>query len=609
MLRWLHCAVLCLSCLVSFASDNGDSLSQRTGERLLEKAYTIFFSNPDSALVYSTRALEHAEKNKLVVLQARAYHSIARTEILKGDIEPALQHLRMAADIFETEKQFKYLAKTYSLMSVAVGKVNNHRESVNLLLKSEALQLQQNDTSGLRTTYVNLANTYSKLNEYDKAIESLNNSKRFLKPGEKDWYFYYINGGIIYENKKSYSYAKVLFDSCLVIARRFNMIDAEITAATDLARVYFLMKQYPQAESLFQNAIDMARLHHLPLEEADALEGLLEYYVATNDYKKAYENKLRLDVISDSLFNIEKIKNISAVEAKLKVSEKEKTIALQKLEMAKSEAEREQSQRQLSVVIVGTIFLALVLFLTFYVYLKTRKQKKEVEREKARAEKLNILNQKIFAVIAHDFKSPMITLNMLLDLMEKENISPEELRSYSNDVRHQLLQSGQILENLLNWARTELKLSAHLQQESFPYVVTGEIVKELTAASTKKELTIHNEIPVNIKLKIPADILKIIVRNLLSNAVKFSYIGGEIKVGFDETDGIYVKDNGRGIDEKRVNELFSGTLQSELGTFNETGFGLGLYITHELVQKFNGLIMVDSRENSGTVFKFVFPKA
>ena len=56
-----------------------------------------------------------------------------------------------------------------------------------------------------------------------------------------------------------------------------------------------------------------------------------------------------------------------------------------------------------------------------------------------------------------------------------------------------------------------------------------------------------------------------------------------------------------------MNELFNGTVQSKLGTFNETGFGLGLHITHELVTKFNGKIEVEKNQPSGTVFKFALP--
>lgn len=584
-----------------------NSAKEKHADSLLLKAFAVFYTNPDSSQYYTNLALNYADKNDLPIQKGRAWHSLARTEVLRGDIEPALKHLRDAAALFEKHGHARYLAKCYSLMSVAVGKINNHRESVSFLLKAEKLHKDGNDTPGLRSTYVNLANTYAKLNEYDKALQALNSSKKYSVNTGKDWYYYYINSGLIHEYKKNYSFAKSQYDSCLAIAQRHQMVDAEVTAATKIAELFYLTKQFKSAEDYFLKAIAMAKLNNLPIEESEALEGLVNYYVNQGNYKAAYQSKLRLDAISDSLFNIEKIKNINAVEARLKVSEKEKTIALQKLDMEKSIAEQEKSRRNLSFMVAGIIVLALILFLTIYVYVKTRRQKKEVELQKARAEKLNSLNQKIFAVIAHDFKSPMITLNMLLDLMENENISAEELRSYSGDVRHQLIQSGQILENLLNWARTELKLSSGVIQESNPQSIAEEIIKEMDIVRAKKNLTIQNDIPASMQLKIPADIFKIIIRNLLSNAVKFSYSGGRIIMGMEPTATFFIKDSGSGMSDAKLKQLFEGTVKSEMGTFNETGFGLGLYITNELVQKFKGTIWAESRENSGTVFKFVFP--
>lgn len=576
-------------------------------DSLLNLAGNIFYSHPDSSSYYNQLALNYAINHKLEVQMARAWYSEARTEVLKGNIEQALKHLRDAAIIFEKHKQQVYLAKCYSLMSTALSKIEDSEECVRLSLKAVGIYREIKDQNGLRTTLVNLANTYSALNQFDKALEALNESKLYTKPGENQWFYYYINAGIIYKNQKRYALAKIQFDSTLIISRRHNMVDAEVTAITDMAALYQEMHKYNEAIQYFNEAIAMARLHHLPLEESDALRDLVHCYENIGDYKNAFLSKNRLDAISDSLFNIEKIKNINAVEARLKVSEKEKTIALQKLVMAKAVAEKEKNKKQFALLIGGTLVLALILLFTFYVIVKVRKQKREVELQKAKAERLNNLNQKIFAVIAHDFKSPLITLNMLIDLLDKENISKEDLSSYSADVRNQIIQSGQILENLLNWAKTELNLSHTGNLKSHPHLITGEVIKELNYVSARKKISILNQIPEQLMVKVPPDILKIIIRNLLSNAVKFSYSDSSIVVGFDEQNYLYVKDTGAGIKEKTMQNLFNGSVKSKLGTFNETGFGLGLHITYELINKFNGKIWAENNTPSGTVFKFVFP--
>jgi signal transduction histidine kinase len=358
----------------------------------------------------------------------------------------------------------------------------------------------------------------------------------------------------------------------------------------------------------------MAKLHHLPMEESDALKGLIKCCDATGSYKNAFQSQIRLNFISDSLFNIEKINSINAIETKLGVSEKEKTIFQQNLKIEKDALEKERSSKKLLMLIGGSLVLSGGLILALFFYNKTKKanvlismQKREVEIQKEQVDRLNILNQKIFSVISHDFKGPLITLQALIDLLDHEDISREEFSHYIGDVKNQIGQSNQIIENLLNWARTELNLSHNKTLFSRPYTIVEEIKKELNFIASKKTIRINNTISENVMLQVPEDILKIVARNLISNALKFSYENNDIDIGFDEQKNFYVKDYGVGLNSDQLNELFTGKGRSNLGTFNETGFGLGLYITFELINKFSGKIWVEKNEPKGSVFIFALP--
>jgi two-component system sensor histidine kinase/response regulator len=567
------------------AQTDHDSLHVRHTDSLLGKSYAIYYTNPDSSLYFATLALDYATKHKLEVQKAKAWLSQARTEVLKGDIEPALKRLKDAAFIFERHKVQEFAAKCYGLMSVAVSKVRDDAESIRFLLKAKEIYSRLNNETGLRSTLVNLSNSYADIGDYNKAMQALQESKQYTEPGDGQWFFYYINAGVIYMNTKRYALAKPAFDSCIAISRRNKMVDSEVTAITRMAELYQKTNKNPEAIATFKKAIRLSIDNNLPLEESDALKGLQLVYETTGDYRNAFACQTRLNSISDSLFNIEKIKNIQSVEARLKVSEKEKTIALQKLDMEKSAQEQEKSTKRIQLLIAGTFVLGLILFFTFYFYTKVRKQKREVELQKTRAEKLN----------------------MLIDLMDKETVSKEDLTSYSADVRNQIIQSGQILDNLLNWAKTELNLSHNHHATSQAFEVTSEVIKELHYMASRKDIRIFNEIPEALLLKVPPDILKIVIRNLLSNAIKFSNSGNSVVVGLIDVNILFVKDNGSGINEKTITELFNGTVKSKLGTFNETGFGLGLHITHELIHKFNGRIWAENNPPSGTVFKFVLP--
>jgi signal transduction histidine kinase len=107
--------------------------------------------------------------------------------------------------------------------------------------------------------------------------------------------------------------------------------------------------------------------------------------------------------------------------------------------------------------------------------------------------------------------------------------------------------------------------------------------------------------------------LEIILRNLIANAVKFTAHGGVIKIaGKVNADSIeiYVEDNGLGMHEEEVKNLFEpGRHFSKIGTNQERGNGLGLLITKEMVRKNGGNIWVNSRKHEGTIFVFTLPLA
>jgi len=109
---------------------------------------------------------------------------------------------------------------------------------------------------------------------------------------------------------------------------RNKMVDAEVTAITRIAELAFAMNSFKDAVII----LIKPSTWHAPTTcrlKSQMPERLMRFMKNRRLSKRFYLSN-RLKVISDSLFNIEKIKNINTVEAKLKVSEKEKTIALQK---------------------------------------------------------------------------------------------------------------------------------------------------------------------------------------------------------------------------------------------------------------------------------------
>jgi len=116
------------------------------------------------------------------------------------------------------------------------------------------------------------------------------------------------------------------------------------------------------------------------------------------------------------------------------------------------------------------------------------------------------------------------------------------------------------------------------------------------------------------------NILKLILRNLISNSIKFSHNSGKIIISShniinsetDENDlvKIIVEDFGVGMSRKNLDSLFSlSSSFSTYGTNNESGNGLGLIFTKDMIERLNGNISVESKPGLGTKISFTLKKA
>jgi signal transduction histidine kinase len=215
--------------------------------------------------------------------------------------------------------------------------------------------------------------------------------------------------------------------------------------------------------------------------------------------------------------------------------------------------------------------------------------------------RLNVLNQKIFSVISHDFKGPITTLKMMLSKEDIINQS-SSISTYLKDIKQQLDQSDNMLNSLLDWAKTELMVNIANKNEINLKNTVATACNELSAKAQDKKITLNNTIPEGSTANFNASVLGIVLRNVLSNAIKFSFENTEIDIFYAEN-SLFIKDYGKGIDAKKLEKLFKQNLNPGLGTHFESGFGIGLYLCQELMIKNNGILSVENNQTEGCTFR------
>ena len=224
------------------------------------------------------------------------------------------------------------------------------------------------------------------------------------------------------------------------------------------------------------------------------------------------------------------------------------------------------------------------------------------------------LKNKIFSVIAHDLRSPVVNILYMLNLL-KEDEYKEKYDSFADASIQYAQQVINLLENMLVWGRGQeekIKFSPE-QRDLADIILTNMSIFKETA--DKKEISVNFTQIGNSKAYIDKDLMDIVIRNLLSNAMKYSDRGGRISILLKDKsltgEGIVLKicDNGIGIPSTKQKYLFtSAEIESSPGTENEKGTGFGLKLCYELVKINNGTISVESTEGEGTCVSITLPE-
>ncbi|MEE1945031.1 histidine kinase N-terminal 7TM domain-containing protein [Pedobacter sp. KR3-3] len=240
--------------------------------------------------------------------------------------------------------------------------------------------------------------------------------------------------------------------------------------------------------------------------------------------------------------------------------------------------------------------------------------KREAIRTKEQAnelEKLNQLKDRIFSIIAHDLRGPLVNLSEVLKMIANDQITREEFKSISPTLSKDIIYTTDLLENILHWSRSQLK-GFGIKKEFFNLrnLIINEINYHLPAATTKKIKIIHDVFPGEM---VYADILmiQIVMRNILNNAIKFCHENCEIHItAVYQRNGtmlVCIQDNGVGIPAHVLERLFKNENITTRGTFNEKGTGIGLMVCKDFMIRNDGDITVSSQEGQGAKFCLSLP--
>lgn len=389
-------------------------------------------------------------------------------------------------------------------------------------------------------------------------------------------------------------------------------------------------KNYALAISSFSEVINQNHVSYFI--KSKAALGLADSYKISGD--KAKENEmLRIYValmdsnLTEALENEKKRINspLNNQNLERKIDLYQKDSKIQNLIIEKEKAKK-------------TNFIALVLILTpmlFFILLlyrdrtlankKLKDQNLQINQQvdelsemvnclslsKQQLQEANNTKEKLFSIVAHDLKSPLISLKTLLYSLNSEvpnqpNLYQQQLR----DVEKNLNTIIDLLNNLLFWALSQKEAISVLPQE-FNLHNTAETDLLLAQnIANQKNILIRNEIPPDLKIVTDKNMYLFVLRNLLSNALKFTPSQGEILLSIEEDKNgitLIVKDTGPGIEMEKQSSIFDLVKPVKSEKNSEEGTGLGMPLSQEFAKKMGGTLTVKSSPGQGSRFMLAMP--
>ena len=235
--------------------------------------------------------------------------------------------------------------------------------------------------------------------------------------------------------------------------------------------------------------------------------------------------------------------------------------------------------------------------------------------EKQNAELRATLNNrdKMYSVIAHDLRSPMASIRMVLNLLVQTatpDVLGPELYTLLDQANRESEEVHDLLDNLLKWTKSQTgRLNVVTQDLDLNDIIPGVVdIFEMIAQTkhikldlqrTDQPLVVHAD----------NDMLKTVVRNFMSNAIKFSPEDSTIEILMG-TEGdfakVSVRDHGVGIAADRIDTIFHKG-ETTYGTGGEEGSGLGLQLCQDFARKNGGDCTVESVEGQGSMFSVLIP--
>lgn len=263
-------------------------------------------------------------------------------------------------------------------------------------------------------------------------------------------------------------------------------------------------------------------------------------------------------------------------------------------------------------VIVSTLYITV--YMTSSISTQLRKQEEAYRQANEQLKQKDRIKDEYVSRVTHDIKGHLAAIQSCLDVVKNGLVGSlnEKQSNFVGRAHARTSKLAGFVRTLLKL--TQMRLSDKLVMDEFPLKDTiHDAVDAVRSRAEEKSITLNCEIEPSIS-EIYGNQFSIeeVITNLLLNAIKYTPEKGT--VGLKAIDNcadvrIEIADTGIGIPQKDIDKVFDEFFRSaNAKKLVKDGSGLGLSIAKQIIQRHQGQIGVESKENEGAMFWFTLPK-
>ncbi|MDA3817511.1 MAG: tetratricopeptide repeat-containing sensor histidine kinase [Prolixibacteraceae bacterium] len=506
-----------------------------------------------------------------------------------------------------------------------------------------SLALKLNASSQLASIHNALAIANKNTDKYNAAKEHFNKALTIYDQLNDSFKKAHVhnNLGSLHERYNHPDSALFYYQSALQTFENKNYLLGIVKSKLGIASLYVSKEKIKEAKSLLNDVINITKENQFNDVLLNAYFELADLEYDLGNFKKAYDTKALYHELNDSIFNTENQEKYAELETRHETNKKEHQIALLQNEKLQHQLATKKSQLQKE---IGLSFIMLLLIILFVILLFYKGKKTDnlslIDKNKCIEEQniklqvlidkndeitkklqqsrhelmiMNATKNRFFSILAHDLRSPfhnIIGLSFILS-DAPDDLTEQQLKNYTTGIYSSANQIKRLLDNLLEWGKTQIEDIDIAIQEMNIYKTIGSSVNILENDARRKSITITNSVDNALTINSDPDMLETIFRNIINNSLKFTHPGGSISISSKIKQNkavICIEDTGVGIEKDAIKKLFRiDSKYRGIGTNNEKGTGLGLVICAELIKKLDGNIKAESTVGKGSIFFIEIP--